>query len=592
MPITRIMPRPGFIKDDPAYTTEGYWQDGDKVRFRLGKPEKIGGYTKISNSTILGVCRGLFSWTNFSENIFHAAGTDIKFYVYDGGVPFDITPIATTFDMQTDTFTSTDGTIAVTVTVTSHNTTAGSYVTFGSVTDFNNLTIDGIEFAITSVVDSNTFIVESSTTANASGSGGGGNASAEFQIPIGKPDTFVSYGWGAGDWGEEEWGDPRTTTETGITDRARTWSIGQWGEDIIANHVDGAIYTWDSSGGTGNRMTLISASAPSEVNAIFVTDDRHLVALGADVAGSINAMNIAWSDQEDFALWTPAADNTAGSQVLAGGSRLVAGVPLRGVNLIWSDTHTFAMQFLGPPFTFGFQRLGRAGLSSPNAFAEHRGHVYWWGNDEFYVWRGGAPEQIPNPLEDFVYDRLNREAKDKIYAGILPKFHEVWWFYPSGSELDSYVVYNTEENIWYTGTFDRTSMATRANSDRAIMTDADGMLYEHEIPGVVDANGSILPFTITSSPIDIGDGDVIMNVRHLIPDMIVDGTVYITVQTRRYPQANLITRVSAKEWTSASRKLDTRISGRQVQYTIFGSSTGVDMRLGDMRADVYPGGRR
>lgn len=398
-------------------------------------------------------------------------------------------------------------------------------------------------------------------------------------------------GWGAGQWSHDSgWGGsvPVATNFAPLT-----WSFATFGQNLLACNRNGKIYQWNLD------TTAVAAEvsgAPAQVGTIFVTPERFAIAVGAvNVAtGAFDSMHLRWSNQNDQTTWTTSATNLAGDFNFSG-SVLVAGTASRFVNLIWSDEALYSMRYLGDEvLVFGFDLLGRnCGLIGPNAFVEKDGLAFWMApNEQFYMWNGGSPAQIECPVRDFVFDSLVAENQDAVYAGINARFNEVWWFYPTNAdtpELDRYVIYNWSTNEWAVGSLNRTAWADNGTTRLPIAAGDDGYLYSHE--SGVNADGSAITAYIESAPFDIGDGDRVMNIYRIVPDLTLTGSVDITLSTKRYPQgATEFTRTV--NFATSDTKIDILAEGRQAQIRVQSDEVGDDWRFGNARIGLRPGGYR
>ena len=266
MPLQKLQFRPGIVRDTTDYTNEGGWRDGDKIRFRMGSPETIGGWTQFTSTPMLGTCRDLHAWTSLAGTRFVAAGTNLKLYLLDGDLPVDITPIRETTSAGDVTFAATDGSTTITVSDTNNGVFLNDFVTFsGAVSLGGVITADVLnqEYQVTSVVDANSYTIESAVAANASDTGNGGSSTVgAYQINTGLGDVALGSGWGAGTWSRGTWGSAADVTVPGSN--IRLWSMDNFGEDLLANIRGGGIYYWDTSTGTSTRavdITTLSGNA-------------------------------------------------------------------------------------------------------------------------------------------------------------------------------------------------------------------------------------------------------------------------------------------------------------------------------------------
>ena len=608
MPLTNFTIKPGINKEVTDYTGQGQWVDSDNVRFFNGLPQKIKGWDKFTDTTIVGVVRDQHGWISLDGTRYDAFGTDRKLYVYEEGVVFDITPIRDT-EALTDPFT-TNGTATVLVTDAGHGCVEGSFVTFDSFS-----TIDGLdmnqEFEVTSVVNTSAYTVTHTSTATGSTAGGGGSGNAEYQINPGPAFSLPAFGWGTDGYGLGGWGEPSTVSN--VTLEARQWSLDNFGEDLIATQLNGGTYRWDTSAGTSTRAAIV-ANAPTRSRLSLVsTPDRHLVLLGTEntigTPSSQDDLLIRFSDQENINDYQPTAENTAGSLRIADGSRIVAAERSRGQILLWTDTSLHSMQFIGPPFTFGLRQLGQnCGIIGQHAGIDLNGISYWMSQDSFYLFDGSV-KKLPCTVEQFVFNNINQTASENAFAGHNGEFNEIIWFYArTGSDqINAVVVYNYVEGTWWTGTLARTSWIDRETYDNPIgtqylsgttannetilgLTAGATQIYVHEQGN--DADGEAMDAYLKSGAVQIGQGDDFSFVSKLIPDVQnQSGTLNLDFEFLRYPNdANAVTKSTS--FTSGTEKVDLRGRGRQFTANIVSNTTGTAWRLGTMRFDIQPDGRR
>ena len=394
-------------------------------------------------------------------------------------------------------------------------------------------------------------------------------------------------------------------------------SLDNWGEDVLSQKFDGGLYYWDTSAGLSSNLaaTTSVSSAPTKSRFMMVSgDDRHVICFGtettiADTSTQDN-MFIRWSDQETVNTWTPTATNTAGSQRLTAGNQINAAVRSRGAILVWTDTALYQMQFIGPPFTFGFKQLGsNCGAVGINASVDISGISYWMGNDSFFMF-DGAVKKIPCSVQDYVFDDMNVNAIGDVFCASNTDFNEVMWFYPSSNSLqiDRHVTFNYAENLWYTGSLARSSWADRGVYSNPYATEYDStdstatistiygnkdgrtIVYAQE-DGVNDAGSAITAY-IESGDIDIADGDNFMSVSRFIPDFKNQvGNVDVTVKSRSYPATTQTTH-GPYEVSTSTTKQDTRIRGRQLALRVSSDAVDDNWRYGTMRFDGKPDGMR
>ena len=616
MPLSKIRFNPGIDKEGTEYTADAGWYDGDKVRFRKGRPEKIGGWVKLTQNYFLGVCRSLFDWASLEFLRYIGVGTNLKFYVSEGNDYSDITPIRTTTAAGAVTFSATDGLSTITVTNTSHGAVLNDFVTFsGAVSLGGNITADVLnqEYQITGVPTANTYTITAkdtngdTVTANASDSGNGGaSVVGEYQINTGLNAYVAGTGWGARSWSASTWGSASALSSSG---QLRLYSQDNFGEDLIFNVRAGGIYYWDESSGASARAVALedlagASNAPTVALQIMVSDtDRHVIAFGCNPIGSstIDPLFVRFSDQENAADWTPTATNTAGGVRINSGSIIIGALQTRQEILIWTDVSVHSMRFVGSPFVFEFNRItSDASMISPNAAVDVGGVVYFMDRGNFYIYNGSV-QVIPCTVKDYVFSNLNEGQAFKVFAAENRAFSEVTWFYPVGTdntEITNYVTYNYEENSWTIGTLGRGAWVaggTRQNPIASSVFDGENnYLYEHEVGH--DADGEAMTAYIESGDIEIADGERLMFMNRIIPDLTFRGsevgaTIDYIIKGADYPlQTN--TALSTSEVTPSTTQVYVRNRARQVVFRAESDGAGYGWRLGDLRVDIKPDGRR
>lgn len=639
MALSKLQFRPGVNREVTSYTNEGGWFDIDHVRFQKGFPEKIGGWQKSSSNSFLGTCRALHPWVSLDRDKYIGVGTHLKYYIDEGGFYNDMTPIRLTTAAGDVTFAATNGSYTITVTDASHGAVVNDFVTFsGAASLGGNITAAVLnqEYQITEVVDNNSYkidaraantpiyditvdgqLVPSYVTANGSDSGnGGGSVVGAYQINTGLDITVSGAGWGAGTWSRGTWGS--ASTDPIVSNTIRLWSHDNFGEDLLINVRDGGIYYWDQTGTVNTRAVDITSlaggqSVPTVAKQVMVSDrDRHVLAFGCDTEanpGVQDPLAIRFSDQESLTDWETTSTNTAGELRLGSGSEIVTAVETRQQVLVFTDTTLYAMQFLGPPFTFGVTALSEnITIAGPNAAIAVDDTVFWMGRSEFYIY-SGAVQRLPCTVRDFVFSDINEGELAKITVGSNTEHSELWWFYPSlnSGEVDRYVVYNYTEQVWYYGSFARTAWVDRGIFDFPFAANTDGYIYEHEIgfdDGTTDPETPIVAY-IQSSPMDIGDGEQFMLLRKMIPDVdfksstAVIPDVNITLDVKNAPdgtylvsQTDAFVKTQSVPVDSRTEQLYFRLRGRQMRFKIQSNDTGVTWRLGSPRLDLRPDGRR
>ncbi len=604
--LQKLQLKPGIIKDVTEYTAEGGWYDGDKVRFRLGFPETIGGWQEYTSNEFRGSCRTLLQWVALDGTPYTALGTNLKLYVETGGTYYDITPIRRTVTLGANPFTTQSTSNGkLTVTDASNGAVLNDFVTFSGATAFDNYTTGMLnaEHQIVEILTANTYTIEISgvTSAGAGVSGGGGAVNAEYQINTG-PDTQVfGTGWGSGTYGRGTWG---SSTTAGVsTAQIRIWSLDNFGEDLVACVRGGGIYYWSEAGGTSARaVTIASLSGSNQAptigtGGIISEIDRHIVVMGANENGSAtqNLLLVRWSNQEDALEWEARRDTTAGSYAISTGSQIIGAVRSRQETLIWTDVALHSMAFTGPPYTFGFNLLAEdVSLMGPNAMAEARNTVFWMDLNEFRMYNGSV-STIPCTVQSYVFDNLNFDQRFKVFGGTNSRFNEVWWFYPSqdSNEIDRYVIYNYVDQVWSIGTMDRRAWWDQSFSGFPIAAGED-KLYTHEY-GQDNGQAAIEKY-IEGADMDIADGENYAFIRRLIPDFEPLGTndtgqLTHIIKRRNFPGQSYTTAATVTPMATTEQNF-VRVRGRQFAMRFESDEQGFGWRLGSPRIDIQPDGRK
>ena len=616
MALLRLFLKPGIDKQNTQYGAEGGWIDSDFVRFRYGLPEKIGGWTDFNNAEtyFLGYTSKVLSWTALDGAPYAIIGTNKKIYVFYGGAWFDITPIRLTAGV---TFDTTDGATEVAVNLVGHGAIEGDFVTFSSTAGdpggIPNATLDN-EFEVIGVNGPDEFVISSPTAATSTATAAG-TATAAIQINTGSDKSFADFGWGTGTWGLLTWGTPRPAS-TGLVLHSRTWQFDLYGEDVVMQQMDGAIYEWSPADGVSVRATAIAGAPTKSKYALVSTPDRHLVCFGTESTlgdpSTQDPMFVRFSDQENIGEFAATATNTAGGQRLTDGNEIITAIRSRGQILIWTDTSMHGQQYIGPPFTFGFQQLGaNCGAIGPHSATDVNGVAYWMSRDAFFVFDGSV-KKLACTVQDYVFQDINLVQAQKVNAGINTQFNEVTWYYCSVTSdfIDRYVTYNYLENVWSTGSLARTAwedlnaferpIAASYNPEgaQATLTTIYGLtpgrtrLYNQETG--VNAVNEPLPATITSGYFDIGDGDQMIYMKRFIPDFKGQvGNLNVHLVLRAYPQATpTASSLDPYPITPDTEKVDTRARGRQILLRIESSELDTNWRFGTMRVDIQPDGLR
>jgi len=615
MPYVKRIFTPGINREGTAYDNEDGWFDCNLVRFRNGHVEKIGGWEKLSDDTYLGTSRALHNWMSLGSNLYLGLGTTFKYYIKDGTVYNDITPIRAT-TTNGIVFAATNGSSTITATDNAHGAVTGDFVTLAGAASLGGLITAAVlnqEYQIASVPTVDTYTFVATATANGSDTGNGGSGvDGVYQINVGLNVYVPSAGWGAGTWGSSTFGSTNALTATG---QLRLWTHDNFGENLIINPRGGGLYRWVQDDGTSTRAVELSSITGANLVPTFALQvitseiDRHLIVLGADPisgssrSGAIDPMLIAFSDQENELEFEPIISNTAGSLRLSSGSQIVGAVKSRQEIVIFTDTSVYSMQFVGPPLTFAVNLINEAtGLIGPKAAVTADSGIYFMSYGSFYLYNGTV-EKLPCSVQSYVFSDLNNGQAYKIHGFSNSENNEIGWFYPSASasEIDRYVIYNTQEKIWYYGQLERTSWLDSGVVSYPQAT-KDNYLYQHEI-GYDDDGTAMTNVFVESSDFDLDDGDRFTSISSVIPDIRFlqdnnDGSVNIVTKTRNYPGQSLTTRATS-EITSSTTKANIRARGRQAVLRVESNddqsgagNLSLGWRLGATRIDVKTDGRR
>lgn len=595
MPLSPLNIQPGIYKEssEVGAADRNRWSDGDLIRFWKGQPEPVGGAVEETITTggpISGIPRGLLDWTDLSGNQNIGIGTHLKLYILRGGQLVDITPVRETGTLGSDPFATTSGSSEVTVTDTAHGLAVNACVIFSGATAVGGITIDG-EYAVTEVVDTDTYKIVDDETASSTTSGGGASVSYTYLINPGSSTATTALGWGTGAWGAGTWGTARTITTTLLF--PRTWHMDTWGEDMMVNPRGQGIYTWDASAGlTSNRATVVT-NAPTTAQAILVHPEaRHLIAFGAHDGSNDDPLFIRWCSQNDFTDWTPTETNTAGNERIEDGSTIMGAIMSSlGNILVFTDNGLYSMEYTGPPYTFSIHHIStNCGIIAPKAAAFYQDRAYYMGNENFFVY-DGTLDILKCDVLSHIYDDLDRDNANKIFMGTNEAFREIVVFYPSISggtgEPDKYAAFNVEENHWNIGNLARTAWHDRSEAfNLPYAADSSGKIYTQERTDVFPDDAFI-----ESGELNMGQGDSFIFADRFIPDFERNtGTVNLTLKAKRYPSDTEEISKGPYPMTSTTNKVDFRIRGRQVKVRL--DSDNTDWRLSGGRLRVKNDGGR
>ena len=615
MPLKKLLLKSGVNRENTRYTSEGGWYECDKIRFRQGTPEKIGGWQRISSTTFQGVCRSLWNWITLGSINYVAVGTNLKYYIENGGAYTDVTPLRDTV-VLTNPFETTSGSPIVTVTDANGGFADGDFVTYSGASAVGGLTLNG-EYQITLTTTTNEYTIDAGSAASSSATGGG-TVTAAYQINVGTAFAIPLTGWGASSWSSGTWGVGETSVES-----IRLWSQSNFGEDLVFGPRGGAIYYWDATSGLTSRgvelSTLSGASnVPTSQNILEISDiNRFVFAFGANEFGSatVNPMLVRWSDQGSVVDWTPSVTSQAGFLTLSRGTEIIASKQARQEVLVWTDAALYSMQYVGAPVVWSAQLVGEnISTASQNCVAYANGVAYWMGKDKFYKY-DGRTQPLRCDLRKFIFNDFNAQQYDQVFAGTNESYHEVWWFYCSTDQtnIDRYVVYNYLEDIWYYGTMARTAWLDSGLRGKPLAATYSSNLVNHE-EGVDDnETGTTAPIHayVASAEFDLEDGHQFAFIWRILPDIRFDGSTagspsatmtllplansgsgYNNPLSEGGSNSRTVTRTAVLPVEEYTGQIYTRVRGRQLAMKVESTDEGVTWQLGAPRIDMRPDGRR
>ena len=643
---------PGIDKQSSDSGAENRWIDSDNVRFRYGQPEKVGGWSSLITDTMVGVARAMHAFTDLSGNRYVAIGTDKFLLIYFEGQLYDVTPLKTT--LTSATIATTNGSPTCTITKAAHGLSVGDIVQLDSVTlpgatGYQNSDFEDKNFQVITVPTTGTFTITQSSNATGTVSTGGSLSIKPFE-PVGPRAQTYGYGWGVASWGNGNWGEAAAASDVSL--EPGLWSLDNFGEVLIATVANGKTFTWNggaasplnnrASTATTNFQTTNNPTA-SRITLVSPTT-RHLIHLATETTigttTSQDDMFIRFSDQEAINTYAPSAINTAGTQRLQDGTKIVGALKAKETILIWTDNALYTMKFIGSPFTFGFEQVGtNCGLIGKNAAVEIDGIAFWMSPKGFFAF-DGTVRSLPCTVEDHVFENIDTTKGQQVTAGLNNLFTEVTWYYPGATSEynDKYVVYNYGESsltkvpggVWYTGTESRTSwvdatiypkpFATKYSSTASgtfpVVVGQSGLgqttLFEHEIgTDQVNPNGTTTTVTsfIQSYDIDMESrmrktamgvssnavaGEFFLALRRFVPDFkTLAGNCKVSLGVKRYPQdSQTTTALSPFTITASTLKKDTRARGRFLNVKIENDAASESWRFGTLKLDLQPDGRR
>lgn len=627
MPLQKLQFRPGVNRESTDYANEGGYYDCDKIRFRSGQPEKIGGWTRLSSEQYVGICRAMWNWSTLSGANYLGMGTSKKYYIEYGTAFYDITPIVYSSSPDlSNPFAATTGSDILTITDAQYTPNVGDFIEIADAISLGGnvtATVLNSEFEVLTV-GAGTYTVQLPVTANSSDVGGGGTAVViSYEYPIGNDIATTGTGWGTGPWSRGSWGSGYTS---GIVQQLRLWTNDNFGQDLLIAPRGGAISYWSNASTVEARAELLSDLAgiytPVATNQVVASSiQRFVIAMGANtyVTGDPNTdfdpMLVRWSDQGDPFQWVPDVTNQSGEFRLTNGSFIMQALSTRQEILIWTDSALYSMQYLGAPYVWGFNVLAdNISIMSPKSAITVNNVTYWMGKEKFYIYNGRV-DTLPCTLRQYVFNDLNQDQAYQIFAGSNEGYNEVWWFYCSANStvVDKYVIYNYVDNAWYYGTMGRTAWLDSGIRQHPMAANYENRVLYHE-DGVDDVSGeAALPIDsyIQSSDFDIGDGYNFGFVWRILPDINFNGStvnqpsVTMTVRPRQnsgapYGAANNPEVISNDNYGTRrayniqefTGQVYTRIRGRQMSFRIESDKVGVAWQLGAPRIDIRPDGKR
>lgn len=638
MPLKKLQFTPGVNRESTSYAAEGTWYTCDKVRFRSGYPEKIGGWARVRasdgsvNTFSLGTARSMICWGTIAGYVNTGIGTNIKYYVENDGTYYDITPIRLSQALSVDPF-ATNGTTTVTVNHTAHGAITGDFVTFSGAVGFNGLTAGDLnkEFQVT-YVNANQYTIVVSTTPSGSSSGGGSLVVAAYQQPVGSATASTSNsGWGAGTWGgsyasgapsNTGWGTAISNVSLAIP--LRIWNHHNYGQNLLYGPRGGSIYYWDAStlpANYSNRGILLSAAAtaagftgadvPLTNNKILVSEVHRIgLVFGTNAFGSASydPMQIRWSDQDNIFQWTPAITNQAGGVRLSAGTKIITASSTKQEIVVWTDSAVYSMQYTGAPYVWNLSMLAdNISIISPQSATPVNNIMYWMGVDKFYMYSGRV-ETLPCSVRGYVFGDINRQQLDQVVCGTNEGFAEVWWFYPSSQSSinDRYVVFNHLDKVWYYGNIQRTAWLDSGIRQFPMGIKDNAILFhENGNDDGSTATATGISAYIESADFDIDDGDRFGFIRRMIPDVTfsnstsINPAATIVLKPKAFPGENYgaeppqsVIRSYQYPVEQFTTQVYVRVRGRQMAFRIESDALGTWWQLGATRIDIRPDGRK
>jgi hypothetical protein len=644
--LTEIKFAPGIDKQDTSVGAAGRWVDSDNVRFRYGLPEKVGGWQSLLNESIVGVVRKQHAFVDNDGNRYVALGTDKFLLLYFEGGLYDITPLKTALTSATLATTNASPICSIT-TGTDHNLSLGDIILLDNVTlpvgtGYVDADFEDKLFQVTSITSNTVFTITQTTNATATVVTGGSIDVVPYE-QVGPAAQTYGYGFGVGPYGSTiggtEWGN--AVNAASVVLEPGLWSLSNFGQVLVATIANGKTFTWDSAiaarlttraSTTTSGFTTTNNPTATRVTLISPTT-RHLIHLGTETTigdpSTQDDMFIRFSIDENINEYTPEATNTAGTQRIQDGTKIIGALVAKENILVWTDNALYTMKFVGAPFTFGFEQVGtNCGLIGKNAAIEIDGVAYWMGNNGFFSF-DGTVNTLPCSVEDYVYDDIDTTKGQQVNAGINNLFTEVVWWYPTaGSEFNNrYVVFNYGQSNgqlpmgnWYTGVnvnSIRTSWidslvypkpyATAYNSSNdgtfPVVIGQSGLgasvFFEQETgTDQVNPDGSTTILTSFVQSFDFSlqanQSEIFLAMRRFLPNFkVLTGNNQVTIGVSDYPSDSVAaTRLSPFTIDATTDKVDTRARGRYASIKIENINLGETWRFGTFQVDLQPDGRR
>jgi hypothetical protein len=629
MPFQKLNFKPGINRDQTNYSNEGGWYECDKIRFRSGFPEKIGGWLKATPEYMLGFCRQMFGWITSYQDNFLACGTNEKVYIEVGGYFYDITPLrdatpTLTTPVTDNCITTTNGSGTVTIIAVGSNAEVDNYIDITGASAVGGIPAATLNAShkVNTVINANAFTVVVGTNATSGATGGGTSINLSFEIATGYGVTTQGYGWGTSTWGIVGWG---LNSPDPVYLPQQDWWFDQFDNDLVMNIRNGAIYYWERGtnatpdAALGTRAFLLedlagAADVPETAMQVLVSqNDKHLLAFGcqpyAGSAGDFDPLLIRWASQDDPGMWTPLVTNSAGFIRVSRGSEIVRAVPTKQEILVFTEATLSSLQFTGTTDVFSLQEIGdNLSIMAPRAVTVVNNMTFWMGHDKFYVYSGRV-ETLPCTLRNFVFNDFNYDQSEQVVCGTNEGWNEVWWMYPSAQSTvnNRYVIFNHLERVWYYGNIERNAWLDSPLREypQASYTDVAterSYLLNHE-EGTND-DGAALTAYIQSSDFDISEGDRFMLTRRIIPDINFDGSsaanpeANFIIRPRNFPggayqsNASNTQRVIQSVVNQYTNEVFMRARARQVALRIESSGLDTQWQLGSPRLDMRPDGTR